>query len=151
MQKLHSQLFKGNKENSQQQNRKQNYLERKRFIDYGNASDNNNLSGSSDSKEPVGKADKGKSNPTTVLGSSKNNKKLDIEDDEDEYGNDPWDMDDHKRVPAANKAEAVKANPFDQKVKPAFDDLEDMDDFKPNQKQAIAKKKEPQLSELLTA
>lgn len=131
MQKLYSQLFKGNKENKQQQNRKQNYLERKRFIDYGNAADNININ--DDAKEPVGKADKGK-NPTTVLGSSKNNKKVDIEEDEDEYGNDPWDMD--KR----NKKAEVKANPFDQKVK--LDDLEE--DFNPNKKQPVAaKKKEP--------
>lgn len=56
-------------------------------------------------------------------------------EDEDEYGNDPWDMDKKNK-----KAPEAKANPFDQKVK--LDDLEE--DFNPNKKQPVAtKKKEP--------
>ena len=63
----------------------------------------------------------------------------DFDDDEDD-NTDPWNMDKNKnKQPAAvdtktaivppvalNNVEKAKANPFDQNVKPAFDDLEDI-------------------------
>ena len=80
---------------------------------------------------------------STILGSSNNNKVVD--GDDDDYENDPWDMDDHKRGSASGdkKGPAVKSNPFDQKVKPAFEDLEGIDVGK--KKPAEPKKQEPEI------
>ena len=63
-------------------------------------------------------------NKVAVLGSSVNNKH---DEEEDDFENDPWNMDTFKKAKPVAAKEAVKANPFDQKIKPAFDDLEDID------------------------
>jgi len=58
---------------------------------------------------------KDKKPAATVLGSSLNNKH---EEDMDEYEDEPWEADE-------SKDKKAKPNPFDQKVKGAFDDLDD--------------------------
>jgi hypothetical protein len=103
MQKLHNQVYPGNKENNA---RKPNFMEKKRFIDYGAESNNNNLSVSSDNN-PRNDKDKTKlAAGATILGSSTQNKPqpLQPEEDEDDYENDPWDMDD--RASPNKKAKA---------------------------------------------
>ena len=131
VQKLHAHLFPQNKENNG--TRKQNFLEKKRFVDYGEPE----TDAVKDKKVVAAPA------TTTVLGSKAPNKHTDDEED------DPWDFDNMNK----GKKEVPKSNPFDQKVKPAFDDLEDLDlGIVDTKKKAVPdKKSQPQLSELLTA
>ena len=148
LQKLQQQIYPtgANKENAAAQ-KKPNFLEKKKLLDYAD-----HIEG-----------DKGKASGATVLGSSTTNKRDayrlqdDNEEEEDDYDNEPWEKPDvSKGKIKQESAPAAKANPFDQKVKSAFDDLDDDFNFggafdsdpQPKAKETVTKQ-QPQLSELL--
>lgn len=52
---------------------------------------------------------------------------IDILDEfDDDYDDDPWNMSDNKKKKPEQSQQNNKQNPFDQKVKPAFDDLDEI-------------------------
>lgn len=159
IQKLHFQIYPGSKgtgaANKENQQRKPNFLERKRLVDYGGSGDLDEIETKSENKNKTSQEAQGTAahnNQATVLATSNDNKKdaqgkkkggfqlqRDDEDDEDDFDSEPWNHpNEPKRGPSPLLTGAMqpdrrelggKQNPFDQKVKPAFDDLEDDDDW----------------------
>lgn len=124
--KMYNSLYKGkdNKENkvekfeeSRQQNdeRKPNYFDKKRF---------NGLT--EEQEKMLNERDKQKEQE------KKFEKEDDLEDFDDDYNDDLWGFNDNKKKQnevkpmEIKKEDPKKSNPFDQKVKPAFDDLDEI-------------------------
>ncbi|CDW91019.1 UNKNOWN [Stylonychia lemnae] len=132
--KLYSQLYKQNKENKiqakpeikEEEQRKPAVQEKKKFPAYDEQFDD-----SDDDVKPIKKIEPVKNEP------SKDKKGNMLDDFDDEDDTDPWNLEAQKKIqqkPAEIKPNLNqqvqdnknKNNPFDQKVKPAFDDLEDI-------------------------
>ena len=115
------------------QQRKPNFFDKKRFVDY----DKDLIDNYSDDFEEKDNKSLQKKQEPAPQEKKKGNLLEDFDDDEDDT--DPWNLDskNKKANDTAKPAEIQqpvkplqdeqkKANPFEQKVKPAFEDLEDI-------------------------